>query len=63
MSPPAPGTGRRLSYIDWMRGLAILNIMGPSIAAAAGVWQWASDGLVVLKNAGVDRWNRWRAAA
>jgi uncharacterized membrane protein len=40
MNPPAPGTGRRLSYIDWMRGLAILIMIEAHVLDA---WTRPSD--------------------
>jgi uncharacterized membrane protein len=40
MNPPAPGTGRRLSYIDWMRGLAILVMIEAHVLDA---WTRPSD--------------------
>jgi uncharacterized membrane protein len=43
----APAVGRRLSDIDWMKGLAIL--IRPML------------GMAVLRNAGVALWKQWRA--
>ncbi len=40
MSPPEPGTGRRLTYIDWMRGLAILVMIEAHVLDA---WTRPSD--------------------
>jgi uncharacterized membrane protein len=40
MRPPAPGTARRLSYIDWMRGLAILVMIEAHVLDA---WTRPSD--------------------